>query len=217
MRVQGVEQQNWHRFTSFLLNWFSDNKRVFPWRVEKDPYKILIAEKMLQQTTYGHVLNVYEIFLEKYPNISSLSQASTEEVERLIKPLGFQKQRSKQLVNLSNQVISYHHGDIPTTKESLLALDGVGEYIANAMLCFAFSNDVPIIDVNVRRVLGRAFGWVIKDKELYENINLILPKGFSRDFNWAIIDFSSIVCSRKPKCSLCLYKGYCSYFRTIGQ
>ena len=171
---------------------------------------------MLQQTTYGHVLNVYEIFLKQYPDILTLSQANIAEVEQLIKPLGFHRQRSKQLVNLSKQVIKEHSGMIPKTKEGLSELDGVGDYISNAMLCFAYSHDVPIIDVNVRRVFSRIFGWELKDKDLYENINSILPKGFSKDFNWAIIDFSSKVCSRKPKCNKCSYSDLCNYARMLS-
>jgi len=213
VRVQVLVELNERKFTSELLGWFEENKRDFPWRREKDPYKILIAEKMLQQTTYGHVMKIYEKFIEKYPDVHSLANEEPAYIEAFIKPLGFHRQRSKQLVKLSKQVIEKHNGSIPINKGELLGLDGVGEYIANAMLCFAYGQNVPIVDVNVKRVFGRSFTWQMNDKELYENLNNLVPPGLAKQFNWAVIDFSSKVCSRKPKCRHCPCNSLCDYHK----
>lgn len=198
-------------FVYFLLKWFDKNKRYFPWRRETDPYKILVAEKMLQQTSYGHVLKIYTKFLAMYPTIDSLSKANPSDIEQLINPLGFHRQRAKHFSEMSKAIVNNHSGEIPSVKYELMELSGVGEYIANAVLCFAFNQDVPVVDVNVRKVTSRVFGWKFKDNELANVLSIIIPENKFQDFNWAIIDFSSIICSRKPKCKKCGFSIQCKY------
>ena len=201
-------------FTSRLLEWFSSNARDFSWRKETDPYRILVAEKLLQQTTYGHVLKVYDVFFEKFPNIQTLAQAEVLDIEDTIRRLGFQRQRAKQFKDISSAISSEHGGKIPSNREALLKLNGIGNYVANAVLCFAFNKDEPIVDMNVRRVVGRYFGWKkVKDKEIEKRLRKLIPKGKAKQFNWGIIDFSALICSRKPKCRICFLFDVCSYFR----
>ena len=199
-------------FSQRLLEWYSLNARGFPWRNAQEPFKVLIAEKLLQQTTYGHVLKVYEFFIEKYPDVYSLSRAKVEEIEGVIRRLGFQRQRSRQFNEMATKLINEFDGRVPSSKEDLMKLKGVGNYIANAVLCFAFNQDVPIIDMNVRRVVGRYFEWAnANDKEIENKLHKLIPNGKGKEFNWAIIDFSSIICSRKPKCNRCFLSESCSY------
>lgn len=203
-------------FVVGLMDWFKKNKRDFPWRNEIDPFRILVAEKLLQQTTSGHVLKVYNKFFRKFPSIHILAKAEVSEIENTIKRLGFQRQRAKQLSNLSTKIISDHKGKIPSNKKDLLQLNGIGDYIANAVLCFAFNKDEPVVDVNVRRVTRRYFDWSdLKDKVIQERLKAIIPKGKARGFNLGIIDFSSLICSRKPKCKKCFVKKSCSYFKRL--
>jgi len=200
-------------FAQKLLTWFSLNGRDFPWRRETDPYKILVAEKLLQQTTYGHVLKVYHDFFKKFPNVQSLAKAEVQEIENTIRRLGFQRQRARQLREIAQAIMDEFGGDVPSSKEDLLRLNGVGEYVANAVLCFAFGKDVAIVDMNVRRVIGRVFGWKgVGDKEIANRLSKMIPKGKAKQFNWAIIDFSSTVCSRKPKCKICFLNDLCLYY-----
>jgi len=199
-------------FATKLLEWFLSNGRDFPWRHETHAYRILVAEKLLQQTTYGHVMKVYETFFEKFPNIQSLAQAEVSDIEDTIRRLGFQRQRSKQFKKIGSLIMKEHKGEIPSEKEDLLKLPGIGDYVANAVLCFAFNKDEPIVDMNVRRVVGRYFGWKdIQDKEIERRLCRLIPKGRARQFNWGIIDFSSLICSRKPKCRICFLNDSCSY------
>lgn len=198
-----------------LIDWFKKNKRDFPWRRETDPFRILVVEKLLQQTTYGHVLKVYFEFFEKFPNIPTLEKAEVSEIENTIRRLGFQRQRARQLKGISAAIISQHHGNIPSNKDDLLRLNGVGNYIANAVLCFAFNKDEPIVDTNVKRVTGRYFDWNdIKNKVIQERLRKMIPKGKAREFNWGIIDFSAIICSRTPKCKKCFMNENCCYFKS---
>lgn len=193
------------------MSWFAENHRTFPWRTETDPYRILIAEKMLQQTSYRHVLKVYDKFIHHYPDLKALSGAGIDDVRNVIKPLGFHNQRSEQLVEMAI-ILGKQEFKVPNTREELLMLPGVGEYIADAVCCFAYNQQVPVIDVNVRRVFNRViFDPDRKDKELRPLLTQYLPQGCAKKFNWAVIDFSSIVCSRKPKCSKCFALSYCGY------
>ena len=84
-------------FLEGLLNWFKTNKRKFSWRTKKDPYKILIAEKMLQKTSTRNVEKVYDKFIEKYPEPRLLAEASIEDIKEIIKPLGLQTKRAREL------------------------------------------------------------------------------------------------------------------------
>jgi len=157
-------------------------------------------------------LKIYEKFLQRFPDVYSLSKSSDSEIVRLIRPLGFQKQRARQLVEMSKLLVKDYEGNIPCKIEDLKKLPGIGKYIASSVACFAFNQDVPIIDVNVRRVLGRIFPWGNdSDNTLYSYLTKMLPKGKSKEFNWGIIDFSALICSRKPKCRKCFFNLHCLY------
>ena len=201
-------------FAQRLLSWFLANGRDFPWRHESDPFRILVAEKLLQQTTYGHVLKVYDTFFDKFPNIEILASAEISDIESVIRRLGFQRQRARQFKEIALTILKRFDGRIPANKKELLKLSGVGEYVANAVLCFAFDEDIPIVDMNVRRVVRRFFGWVdIRDKEIERKLSKLIPRGEPKRFNWSIIDFSSLICSRKPKCKICFLNDLCSFFK----
>jgi A/G-specific adenine glycosylase len=197
-------------FAQRLVSWFSANGRDFPWRRERDPFRVLVAEKLLQQTTYGHVLKAYGAFFEKFPDARALAAAEVSDIEAAIRGLGFQRQRARQLKELACSLVAEHGGAVPRDKGALLRLSGVGEYVASAVLCFAFGMDEPIVDINVRRVVGRLFGWRgLKDNEIAERLRQMIPPGRGREFNWALIDFSALVCSRRPKCRKCPLSDLC--------
>jgi A/G-specific adenine glycosylase len=206
-------QEKPFNFVQRSLSWFSSNGRDFPWRRETDPYRILVAEKLLQQTTYGHVMKVYETFFEKFPGVKSLADADVSEIESVIRRLGFQRQRARQFKKIAQAIVDEFNGVVPSRKDDLLKLSGVGNYVASAVLCFAFNKDEAIVDMNVRRVVERVFGWKgVSDKEIANRLSKMIPKGKAKQFNWAIIDFSSIVCSRKPKCNICFLNDLCLYY-----
>ncbi|GAI37902.1 unnamed protein product [marine sediment metagenome] len=83
-------------FKETLLGWSKKNLRDFPWRRERNPYKVVITEKLLQQTDSGHVKKVYDLFFEKFPTVFDLARTPGEEIERVLKPLGLWRQRAKQ-------------------------------------------------------------------------------------------------------------------------
>lgn len=124
--------------------------------------------------------------------------------------------RAKQFKEIASTILSEHGGKIPSSKEDLLNLSGVGNYVANAVLYFAFNRDEPIVNMNVRRVVGRYFRWKkISDKETERRLVKLIPTGKAKQLNWGIIDFSALICSRKPKCKKCFLSDLCSYFQEV--
>lgn len=208
-------------FVKEILNWHQKNKRKFNWRRARDPYKIIVAEIMLQKTDAKKVSEVYDRFIAKYPNVQALSEAPLDELRRKIILLGIHS-RAERLKNLAVEVIKNYGGEIPPDKKKLLELPGVGNYVANAVLCFAFNKDVPLIDANIIRVLDRVFS--IKssrprprtDKSLWCAAEEIIPKGAARRFNLALLDFAATVCTAKnPKHEECPVRSLCDYYKAI--
>lgn len=208
-------------FAKKILKWHQKNKRDFNWRRTGDPYKIIVAEIMLQKTDAKKVNEVYDGFIAKYPNVQVLSEASLDELRREIILLGIHS-RADRLKNLATEIIKDYGGEIPTGEEKLLKLPGVGNYIANAVLCFAFNKDVPLIDANIIRILERVFS--IKsskprprtDKSLWHAAKKIIPKGTAKAFNLSLLDFAAAICTAKnPRHEECPVKSLCDYYKAI--
>lgn len=205
-------------FVSALLDWAKDNLRKYPWRETKDPYRIMIAEIMLQRTRAEQVVPVYKQFLQTYPDIDSLSKASVSEVRSAILSLGLEK-RAEGIKQLADQIMEECHGRIPRTREELMQLHWVGNYIANAILCYAFQQDVPTVDVNFARVLERVFSLKLKhpaqkDKRVHELALHLVPhaKSSCRVLNLGILDLANRICTAKnPSCQICPVNSVCDY------
>jgi len=199
-----------------LLSWFKKNGRDYPWRRTKDPYKILIAEIMLQRTKADQALPVYEEFIERFPDPVSLSRADPGVVRSYFLRLGL-LWRADLIIKLATELIERFEGKIPSDRKDLLSLPSIGDYIADAVLSFAYGKDVPVIDSNVCRVLRRIFGLkprgeARRDKRFRALARLLVPPDRSREFNWAIIDFASMVCApKRPRCGKCPLKPICLY------
>jgi A/G-specific adenine glycosylase len=217
-----MSEQKTETFVSALLDWARNNLRKYPWRETSNPYRIMIAEIMLQRTRAEQVVPVYKQFLHAYPNISSLSKASVSEVRSAILSLGLVK-RAEGIKRLADQIMEEYHGRIPRTREGLMQLHWVGNYIANAVLCYAFQQDVPTVDVNFARVLERVFSLKLKqpaqkDKRVHEFAQHLIPpaKGSCRVLNLGILDLANKICTAKnPSCLICPVNSACDYGREV--
>ena len=206
------------RFVKIVETWGIYNLRIFPWRSTKNPYKILIAEIMLQRTRAEQVVPIYKRFIDKYPDPFSLSETTLIEIERDLFPLGLKK-RGQNINKLAEQLTTIHNGKVPNNKEDLLKLCGVGNYIANAVLNNAFGLAVPTVDVNFARIVVRVFSLYSKypfqkNKEVWEFAEyLISIAGNSgRIINLAILDIGSSICTaKKPLCKKCPLCQICDY------
>ena len=194
-----------------LLTWYRRGHRDLPWRRTRDPYAILVSEVMLQQTQADRVIPKYREFLQWFPDFRSLAQASTGDVIRAWSPLGY-NMRAVRLHRLARQVMERFDGRLPQDAESLRGLDGVGEYTASAVACFAFGKEVAVIDTNVRRVVRRLF-WETSEPsqaELARRVSELVPAQEAYDWNQALMELGATVCvARRPACGVCPLRARC--------
>lgn len=208
---------NVSRFRADLIAWGQDNLRVFPWRETCDPYAILIAEVMLHRTKAPQVLAVYPSFLLRYPNISELAKAPREDLHTALASLGL-RQRVDMLHEMSQEIVNRFNGRIPESKEDLISLPGVSDYIAGAVRCFARNEMEPLIDTNTVRVIGRLFGLKTNDSSrrnrLFKDLHAVLVDPDNPGvYNYALLDLAAQVCTkvRPPECPACPVRQHCSY------
>lgn len=205
-------------FNQYLIKWFESNKRDFSWRQpELTPFQLLIAEIMLQKTGANQVENLFPDFIKNFPDANSILSIKDEKLEEILHPLGLFKRRTRDIKKTA-QLIVENKNKVPATRKELMKLPGVGEYIANAVLCFAFNKPVPIVDANIGRVMKRFFSFPVKsapsrDKHLFEKMKEILPTKEARNFNLALLDFAALVClPRTPRCKDCPMSQSCDFF-----
>ena len=196
-----------------LLDWYARHQRDLPWRRTRDPYAILVSEVMLQQTQVERVVPKYREFLARFPTFGALAAASRAEVIQCWVPLGYNR-RAVRLQELARTVEQL--GGLPERAEELVQLEGLGSYTAAAVACFAFGHQVPTIDTNVRRVLGRLLadelgGGEPTPRQLAEVARNILPVGRAEDWNQALMDLGATICTaRTPACQRCPAADLCA-------
>jgi A/G-specific adenine glycosylase len=214
-----ITEQNLLSFQNQLLNWFASEQRSFPWRHKSTPYKILVAEKLLQQTRANEVVvNVFEQLLANYPSPFALAKADVNDVEELFRPLGL-VYRAKELCKMAQELVRDYDGQVPNDLKKLLRLTGVGDYSARAVLTFAFEENVPIVDTNVARFLYRLYeipdpfpSNPARKKSLIEIAANLIPDGSARDFNFALLDLCAKICKlNNPACFICPVQKFCLY------
>ncbi len=202
-------------FAELLVRWFEENRRPLPWRETYDPYHVWVSEAMLQQTQVETALPFYERFIARFPSLQSLAGAEESEVLKLWAGLGYYR-RAKNLLAAARIVAARHDGRVPSDYDALIALPGVGPYMAGAILSIAFNKPFPVVDGNVRRVLSRICGWTEENpKGLWAAAEQIACSGEPRSVNQAIMELGAKVCSFKaPRCLLCPIRSACVAFKT---
>jgi A/G-specific adenine glycosylase len=197
------------RLTRSILRWYARNGRKLPWRAERNPYRVLVSEIMLQQTQVSRVLQKYPLFLRLFPTFSSLSKAKPGAVIRAWQGMGYNN-RAIRLHQLSQTVVERYKGRLPSSIEELESLPGIGKYTAHAIACFATNKPVPVVDTNIRRVLGRMYPKHSKAMDVWELAQRALPGTRTYDWNQALMDLGATICvSSSPKCSLCPVRVTC--------
>ncbi|WP_339694864.1 A/G-specific adenine glycosylase [uncultured Roseivirga sp.] len=205
-------------FANQLINWYEENKRDLPWRKTKDPYRIWLSEIILQQTRVAQGLPYYERFVEQFPTINDLANASETEVLRLWQGLGYYS-RARNLHSCAKMVVNDFDGVFPSDFNELLKLKGIGRYTAAAISSSAFNQPNAVLDGNVYRVLSRVFGIEedissTKGPKVFEKrANELLDKEKPNQYNQAIMEFGAIQCSPKsPACGVCPFRDDCFAF-----
>ena len=193
-----------------LLRWYRVHRRALPWRENPTPYRVWISEIMLQQTQAKTVIPYYGRFLERFPDVESLAEASERDVLELWSGLGYYS-RARNLHRAAKRITEEHRefpGDLPT----ILALPGIGRYTAGAICSLAFNQVQPVVDGNVRRVITRLEG--IQDgppEELFwSRMSAWIPAKQPSAFNQAVMELGAMVClPSHPLCSRCPVEELC--------
>jgi A/G-specific adenine glycosylase len=198
-----------------LIGWGRMNFRDFPWRFTDDPYCILMAEVMLHRTQARQVVPVYERFIEKYPDLYSLAEASEEELHTVLYSLGL-RWRVRLIYEMAAELVDRYRGEIPIDRESLLALPGISDYIASAFRCFAWNQSDALIDTNTVRIVARLFGVPIKDslrrnKRFMSLVAALVDPEQPKPYNYALLDLANKIClkSKLPVCQSCPVRSQC--------
>ena len=211
------------RFRRRILGWYEREKRELPWRGEEDPYRIWVSEVMLQQTRAETVRLRYPAFIERFPSLAALADAPLDAVLAEWQGLGYYG-RARNLHRAARLLVNQAGGAIPRTREALLALPGVGPYIAGAIASIAFGERCAAIDGNVQRVMSRILNLSMPidvphaRKTIHAETQALLPRSRPGDFNQALMDLGSRVCVPKtPVCVRCPVHTLCAGYNAGTQ
>jgi A/G-specific adenine glycosylase len=202
-------------FTELILDWYERQGRRLPWRGSRDPYMVWVSEIMLQQTRVEAVIPYFKRWMERFPCIESLAEATEQEVLAVWEGLGYYG-RARNLHKSARILMKEYGGELPREAEELYKLPGIGKYTAGAIASMAFGQDVPTLDGNLRRVFARVFNVTeaadspAGERILWGLVGKYLPKGRAGDYNQALMDLGAAIClPRKPRCLLCPLREFC--------
>ncbi len=204
MDREGLKAQTLASLQEALLAWYAKEARPLPWRGEKDPYRILLSEVLLQQTRVEQALPYYRRFLERFPSLQALKEAPLEEVLKVWQGAGYYR-RALLLHRLAQTVEA-----LPQGYKALLALPGLGPYTAAAVASIAFGERVAAVDGNAKRVLSRLFALENpKPQALRALAQALLPEE-AGTWNQALMELGATLCRpKRPRCPACPLRAFC--------
>ncbi len=198
-----------------LLDWYAAHARALPWRGHADPYAVWVSEIMLQQTRVEAVIPYFNRWMERFPTLADLAAAPQQAVLAAWEGLGYYS-RARNLHRAAQVVLREHGGQLPGDAAALQRLPGIGRYTAGAIASMAFGQDAPALDGNIRRVLARLFNLTLParspqgEAQLWAWAAEHLPPGSAGDFNQALMDLGSMLCTpRTPACADCPLQALC--------
>jgi DNA (cytosine-5)-methyltransferase 1 len=205
-------------FRRILLEWFATNGRNFQWRNETiSNYQLIFSEILLQRTKAETVSKYYETFFSKYPDWHELANATIEDLEEILRPLGLFKHRAARISKIINEYTT-RNGILPQNKNELQESSLSTLYISNAYELFVLNHRAALLDVNMSRLLSRFFNPKefkdVRNDKLVQHLayNVINVKK-CKELNWAILDYAALICkSNNPKCLDCILSSKCLYF-----
>lgn len=210
------EAQALTRLAGPLLAWYDENRRELPWRQNVSAYRTWVSEIMLQQTRVAAAAPYFARFMEAFPTVESLAAADTDAVLKLWEGLGYYS-RARNLQKAARIVTERYGGRFPQTYEELIALPGIGDYTAGAILSIAFGQRVPAVDGNVLRLAARISG---SERDVLDGKNRAvfrrwmaesMPDTRPGEYNQALMDLGALVClpGGEPLCGSCPARDFC--------
>jgi|SRR5690554_2914391 len=209
------------RIAENLLHWYDRHGRHnLPWHHDRSAYRVWVSEIMLQQTQVTTVIPYFQAFMERFPDVTSLACAPTDDVLSHWSGLGYYA-RARNLQKAAQTVVNVFDGVFPQSQKELESLPGIGRSTAAAIIAQAFNKRAAILDGNVKRVLARYHavpGWPGQSavlKQLWQHAEEHTPNERVRDYTQGIMDLGAIVCTRsRPACNTCpLQQGCAAYAR----
>lgn len=197
-------------FSDRLLSWWdSHGRKNLPWQIDRNPYRVWVSEIMLQQTQVATVIDYFQRWMQRFPDLEALALASEDEVMQLWSGLGYYS-RARNIHKTAKICAEHFKNQLPDTPEALTELPGIGPSTANAIVSLALDQPAAILDGNVKRVLARHAGidgWPGKSavmKKLWHEAEIRLPGQRAADYSQAIMDLGAMVCTpKKPECEDC--------------
>jgi len=207
-------------FAQRLIDWQKQyGRHDLPWQNTTDPYAIWVSEIMLQQTQVAAVIGYYQKFMQRFPDIATLANASQDEVLQHWSGLGYYS-RARNLHNAAQIIVDEHQGAFPADFTTIQTLPGIGRSTAAAIASFAFNQVQTILDGNVKRVLARYFaieGWPGApsiEKQLWALAESLLPETGMVAYTQGLMDLGATLCTRsKPQCNRCPLASDCEAFK----
>ena len=208
-------------FAARVVAWQQQHGRNdLPWQNTCDPYRVWLSEIMLQQTQVVTVLGYFERFVNRFPDVQTLAQATLDDVLGLWSGLGYYS-RARNLHRCAQDVMVLHGGVFPKTAALLETLPGIGRSTAAAITSLCFAERVAILDANVKRVVTRVVGFdgdlaqTANVRALWDAATALLPKGGAAVTSMArytqgMMDLGATVClPKKPDCGNCPVRPDC--------
>lgn len=203
-------------FAKLLCHWQQlQGRHHLPWQQQPTPYRVLVAEVMLQQTQVNTVIDYYQRWMARFPTLTDLYHATEDNIMRHWQGLGYY-QRARRLQQAARYIVDECAGEFPSTLTTLLAVPGIGPYTAGAVMSFAYNQYGPIVDGNVKRFYSRYFGLdaPLNSKQsndaLWAHAERFTPENNNRQFTQALLDIGAGICTRhQPKCDQCPVQTTC--------
>jgi len=199
-----------------LLSWHSNyGRHDLPWRLNASPYAVLVSEFMLQQTTVAAVIPRFHAWMNRFPTIHDMAISNESEILSAWEGLGYYS-RARRLLDSAKEIVTFHHGIIPSDPKSLEKLPGIGPYTASAIAAFAYDEPAVVLDTNIIRVLCRIgnvrlpVDSTIGKKFLQTFAATFFPSSGCRSVASALMDLGAMICTpTSPKCSACPLRKTC--------
>jgi A/G-specific adenine glycosylase len=202
-------------FQTGMLTWFRAHQRDLPWRRSRDPYRIWVAEVMLQQTRIAAVMPYYQRFLARFPTVQTLARAAAPEVLKLWSGLGYYS-RARNLHRAAKMIVAQHNREFPRTLDAALELPGIGVYTAAAVLSIAYDVPLAVLDGNVARVLARikAVRGGLRAPKNWRALTVaaqnFLAAQSPGDWNQSLMELGEVICTpQSPRCVECPVARHC--------
>jgi A/G-specific adenine glycosylase len=207
------------KFAKVLIDWYEKNMRDLPWRKTQDPYRIWLSEVILQQTRISQGLSYYLKFVDAFPDVYRLADASEQEILKLWQGLGYYS-RARNMHNTAKTIVTDFNGFFPEKSEELIKLKGIGSYTAAAVASLAFGEISAVVDGNVIRLLSRIRGirTPMNSASARKEISGVAMELIDRKrpgiFNQALMEFGALYCKPKnPNCENCVFNSECQALR----